>query len=70
MGRTGFRPPTPTGAKMKFALFGLFFALSVAFLAAYEMSHNVIPAILAGVLALGAIWTGCGVLDTYKGDKR
>jgi hypothetical protein len=55
---------------MKLALLGLLAALSLACLAAYEISHNPIPAVLAGVLALGAIWAGCGVLDTYKGEKR
>lgn len=55
---------------MKLALLGLFAALSLVFLAAYEITHNSIPAILAGVLALGAIWAGCGVLDTYRGEKR
>lgn len=55
---------------MKLALLGLLVALSFACLAAYEITRSAIPAVLAGVLALGAIWAGCGVLDTYRGEKR
>ena len=55
---------------MKFALLGVFMALSVGCLVVYEVSHSTPPATLAGIFALAAIWAGCGVLDTYKGDKR
>jgi hypothetical protein len=55
---------------MKLALTGLFAFLSLAFLAAYEMSRNPVPAVIAGALALAAIWAGGRVFDTYKGDKR
>lgn len=55
---------------MRLALLGLLAALSLACLAAYETTHAAAPAVAAGVLALAAIWAGCGVLDTYKGGKR
>lgn len=56
---------------IKLALLGVFAALGLAFITIYEKGHGtVVPAILAGVFALAAIWAGCGVLDTYKGDKR
>lgn len=55
---------------IKLALLGVFAALGLAFITIYEKGHGAVPAILAGVFALAAIWAGCGVLDTYKGDKR